>query len=178
MGLLGSVKRVITGTGGVSVHDRVTAFENQSGNSSPTKEMEESPRRPLSPSQEFWRGKRGANDWRVGDGETTVAESSRPTGTVRRKPLPSTAAQHVGGGEDDWDVESAVQNRVVQVMFTVPKEKLRVVNADALSLLSSNRSDVDHEEEREREREVKRMSSVREADEGDIYGKGKGVDRG
>jgi hypothetical protein len=36
----------------------------------------------------------------------------------------------VAGDEEDWDVERAVQNRVVQVMFTVPKEKLRVVNHD------------------------------------------------
>lgn len=32
--------------------------------------------------------------------------------------------------ELDWDVEAAVERRVVQVMFTVPKSKLRVVNAD------------------------------------------------
>jgi hypothetical protein len=32
--------------------------------------------------------------------------------------------------EEDWDVEAAVERRVVQVMFTVPKSKLRVVNAD------------------------------------------------
>jgi len=37
------------------------------------------------------------------------------------------------GGEmsdDEWDIERAIENRVVQVMFTVPKEKLRVVNHD------------------------------------------------
>ncbi|KAF2872773.1 hypothetical protein BDV95DRAFT_492161 [Massariosphaeria phaeospora] len=46
---------------------------------------------------------------------------------------PSTPAD-----EDDWDVEAAVERRVVQVMFTVPKSKLRVVNADVdrSSLLS------------------------------------------
>ncbi|KAF1922008.1 hypothetical protein BDU57DRAFT_439715 [Ampelomyces quisqualis] len=38
---------------------------------------------------------------------------------------PSTPAS-----EADWDVEAAVERRVVQVMFTVPKSKLRVVNAD------------------------------------------------
>ncbi|KAF2026278.1 hypothetical protein EK21DRAFT_74564 [Setomelanomma holmii] len=32
--------------------------------------------------------------------------------------------------EADWDVEAAVERRVVQVMFTVPRSKLRVVNAD------------------------------------------------
>jgi len=33
-------------------------------------------------------------------------------------------------GDDDWDVERAVEQRLVQVMFTVPKERLRVVNAE------------------------------------------------
>ncbi|KAK1771703.1 hypothetical protein QBC33DRAFT_554865 [Phialemonium atrogriseum] len=35
-----------------------------------------------------------------------------------------------GDGLDDWDVERAVEQRLVQVMFTVPKERLRVVNAE------------------------------------------------
>jgi hypothetical protein len=167
MGLLGSVKRVITGTGSVNVHDRVAAFENKSGQTSPTKtDRYESPKRPLSPSQEFWKGKQGPQDW----GDASVSQS---TGTVRRKPLPNNAFRHSSGDPEEWDVESAVQNRVVQVMFTMPKEKLRVVNADALSLLSSNQSDVDHEEAKDREKEVKRMSSVREADEPDGRDKGR-----
>lgn len=43
--------------------------------------------------------------------------------------------------EGDWDVEAAVERRVVQVMFTVPKSKLRVVNADpdGSSILSLTR---------------------------------------
>ena len=32
--------------------------------------------------------------------------------------------------DDDWDVERAAENRVVQLMFTVPRQRLRVVNAD------------------------------------------------
>ncbi|KAK0668707.1 hypothetical protein QBC41DRAFT_276292 [Cercophora samala] len=38
------------------------------------------------------------------------------------------------GGEEtqdgEWDIERAVEQRLVQVMFTVPKERLRVVNAE------------------------------------------------
>lgn len=51
---------------------------------------------------------------------------------------PSTPAD-----EGDWDVEAAVERRVVQVMFTVPKSKLRVVNADpdGSSILSLPRED-------------------------------------
>lgn len=54
---------------------------------------------------------------------------------------PSTPAD-----EDDWDVEAAVERRVVQVMFTVPKSKLRVVNADVdrSSLLSLPRENTDN----------------------------------
>ncbi|KAK2018116.1 hypothetical protein LZ32DRAFT_395865 [Colletotrichum eremochloae] len=31
---------------------------------------------------------------------------------------------------DEWDIEKAIEQRLVQVMFTVPKERLRVVNAE------------------------------------------------
>ncbi|KAF2466892.1 uncharacterized protein BDR25DRAFT_305759 [Lindgomyces ingoldianus] len=53
---------------------------------------------------------------------------------------PSTPAD-----EEDWDVEAAVERRVVQVMFTVPKTRLRVVNADVdgSSILSLPREDRD-----------------------------------
>lgn len=33
------------------------------------------------------------------------------------------------GEQTEWDIERAVEQRMVQVMFTVPKERLRVVNA-------------------------------------------------
>lgn len=43
------------------------------------------------------------------------------------------------GEEDDWDIEKAVEQRLVQVMFSVPKERLRIVNGDPeiLSLAES-----------------------------------------
>ncbi|KAJ9602039.1 hypothetical protein H2200_013399 [Cladophialophora chaetospira] len=188
LNLLGSMRRVFSGTGGVSVQDRVAAFEGGSTQSSPAKrhaEMSETaPSRTLSGgTSTFWRGKQGAKDW-VDDlpGSSSVGPSS----TVRRKPVPGVKLNDDSGAlehDEDWDVETAVQQRVVQVMFTVPKEKLRVVNADALSLLSSNRSEVDQDEDKERD-QVKRMSSVREGDEDyndyqmdDETIKGKGKDR-
>ncbi|PSK34366.1 hypothetical protein B9Z65_8692 [Elsinoe australis] len=36
----------------------------------------------------------------------------------------------VGSLDEDWDIENAAAKRDVQVMFTVPKARLRVVNAD------------------------------------------------
>ncbi|KEF52663.1 uncharacterized protein A1O9_11080 [Exophiala aquamarina CBS 119918] len=167
LNLLGSVKRVFTGTGSVDVNDRVATLEGRSGQSSPTKhsgqpEMAETaPRRTLSAGASFWREKQGPEDWN----STT---NTGPASSVRRRPVPGLVINDNNGAlEDDdadWDVETAVQQRVVQVMFTVPKEKLRVVNADALSLLSSNRSEADQDDDKERE-QLKRMSSVREGDE-------------
>ncbi|PVI07887.1 hypothetical protein DM02DRAFT_497651, partial [Periconia macrospinosa] len=63
---------------------------------------------------------------------------SRELGVPANKERPCTPAD-----EDDWDVEAAVERRVVQVMFTVPRSKLRVVNADVerSSLLSLPRED-------------------------------------
>lgn len=161
LGILGSVRRVFTGTANVDVKDRVAALEGRSEQSSPDKDLEpemtESSRRTLSAGAAFWQGKQGARDWDATD--PGVGSST----TIRRKPVPGQPLAPALIDDEDWDVESAVQKRVVQVMFTVPKEKLRVVNADALSLLS--KSDVDHEEEREKEKDIKRMSSVREGDE-------------
>ena len=224
LGFLGSVKRVLTGTGSVAVKDRVAALEGRSTQSSPTKhhpEMAEvdSPRRTISAGGAFWAAKQGRRDW---EADYTTNEISRDTadttgigergisaagGTVKRKrsrtapglhrkPVanqtyqdnsnasnvirPSLTTSDANGEiEDDWDVEDAVQRRVVQVMFTVPKEKLRVVNADALSMISRSEvgSEVDGGEDAERERQVKRMSSVREGDEGiGAFGVGSGHD--
>jgi hypothetical protein len=72
----------------------------------------------------LWQKRQGAKDWDV-EGGNVREESSN---------------EHEMNNED-WDVESAVERRVVQVMFTVPKEKLRVVNqgpdGDGESVLSA-----------------------------------------
>jgi hypothetical protein len=195
MGLLGGVKRVFTGTADVGVQNRVAEFENRSAQSSPTKddvtpEMAEvdsgSPRRTTSVAATFLKAQKGAKDW---DEDVKIHTKPLPEGTsqghiIKRKPLPgqAPAAVEIDGeedGDEDWDVEAAVERRVVQVMFTVPKEKLRVVNADVLSLLS--KSDVDFEEGTAEE-ENKRVSTVKEETEeegrsDDIKGKGKEVVR-
>jgi hypothetical protein len=59
----------------------------------------------------LWQRKQGAADWNVGRSVEAEGELFE-------------------GEDEEWDVEAAVENRVVQVMFTVPKKKLRVVNAD------------------------------------------------
>jgi hypothetical protein len=73
------------------------------------------------------RSRRGARDWNVED-EEEEAELQRPSAPD-------------GELEGEWDVERASENRVVQLMFTVPRQRLRVVNADeadARSLLSQD----------------------------------------
>ncbi|KIW82593.1 hypothetical protein Z517_05620 [Fonsecaea pedrosoi CBS 271.37] len=168
LNLLGSVRRVFTGTGNVDVQDRVATFEGQGSQSSPTKhsgspEMAETTTLGAGTSS-FWRSKQGPQDW---EDDTVDSSDSGPSSTQNRRSMPGTTSNGDHGSfedDEDWDVETAVQKRVVQVMFTVPKEKLRVVNADALSLLSSNRSEIDQDEDKERDY-IKRMSSVREGDE-------------
>ena len=59
----------------------------------------------------FWQKRQGARDWDVGEQERGKRGDNDQDGS-----------------DEEWDVESAVEKRVVQVMFTVPKEKLRVVN--------------------------------------------------
>lgn len=60
----------------------------------------------------FWKSKRGAKDWGAdGRAEGVSGETQE-------------------GEDGEWDVEGAAQNRVVQLMFTVPRQRLRVVNAD------------------------------------------------
>jgi len=54
------------------------------------------------------------------------------------------------GVTEDWDVERAAENRVVQVMFTVPRGELRVVNTDVerASLVSSEEKKAGSDTER------------------------------
>ena len=61
--------------------------------------------------------------------------------------------------EEEWDVETAAVNRDFQVMFTVPKSKLRVVNddMDRASLLSASDGGVSRSGSVRREGSVKAL---------------------
>ncbi|PWY76231.1 hypothetical protein BO70DRAFT_92444 [Aspergillus heteromorphus CBS 117.55] len=87
------------------------------------------PRRSVSASAEVFRRKQGAKDWSVGnrlsanlDDQTTL-HSSRDGFPALHSFLDLDP-----DSDEDWDVEGAAEGRRVQVAFTVPKEKLRVVN--------------------------------------------------
>lgn len=169
-------RRILTGTGSVSVPNRVNSIEHRSQDNSPTKtysEMHESSSRQVSNSgTSFWKHRQGARDW---DDSADLGESS---GTIRRRSGRPTRFdereddQRRDKDNEDWDIETAVQQRVVQVMFTVPKEKLRVVNADSLSMLSRSNTDAsrrstrsDDARDKDKDKEVNRMSKVTEANE-------------
>lgn len=89
-------------------------------------------------------------------------------------PSGSGGAQGEGDGweeGEDWDIEKAVENRLVQVMFSVPKDRLRVVNADA-DLVSLEESAVLVDPERD-EVQPSPVSATEEA----VSGKGKGKEQ-
>ena len=112
-GWMGSVRRAFSGL------DRSTSTSpenNVSNTSSPTKRNFTEgglPRRAASTGAMLWQKRQGAKDWDVEGGEQERGHGGE---------------EDQDGNEGEWDVESAVERRVVQVMFTVPKEKLRVVN--------------------------------------------------
>ncbi|KAJ5736775.1 uncharacterized protein N7483_001900 [Penicillium malachiteum] len=94
------------------------------------------PRRAVSASAELFRRKQGAKDWnakkRLSDNFTTARST--------RDDLFLGAPGYLGDDhtvdDEDWDVEGAAEGRSVQVTYTVPREKLRVVNASAADNLS------------------------------------------
>jgi hypothetical protein len=88
------------------------------------------PRRTVSAGAMLWRRKQGKSDWEDSAGPSTpTGRSNTFTGNLST-PVFKDAGGETDGEDDEWDIERAVENRVVQVMFTVPKEKLRVVNQD------------------------------------------------
>lgn len=82
------------------------------------------------------RRKQGAKDW----GAEKRLSAASSLGNWEYGPGSAGAASSTAGfsshgddgdDEEEWDVEAAAEGRLVQVTYTVPKEKLRVVNAGA-----------------------------------------------
>ena len=132
-GWLGGVKRVISGARNPSMTAGAKRREDsRSGSFSPQKpgsrDGEQLPPRRATSDASFLRSRRGASDWRIEDDDEPDHRLQRPS------------APH-GESDEEWDVERAAEDRVVQLMFTVPRQRLRVVNADemdARSLLSQD----------------------------------------
>lgn len=123
-GWLGSIRRVIAPTRDtLSPSDPSPDPSYDSRTPSPIRIGETlQPRRTVSASATLWRRKQGKVDWE--DSEVPGPRSNTLTGDVS----PARLAENTD--DDEWDIERAVENRVVQVMFSVPRERLRVVNHD------------------------------------------------
>jgi hypothetical protein len=124
--ILGNVKRALIG-GERNSAGTPGRSASSAGMSERLREDTSIPQRSASAGAMLWRRRQGARDW----------DYDTPPGAVS---LGESRALE----DEDWDVESAVERRVVQVMFTVPKEKLRVVNAgpdgDGASIVSNELS--------------------------------------
>lgn len=131
---MGSVRRAFTGA------ERSMSTSPPQGNSATSSPIlyqrseEGIPRRAASAGGMLWQKRQGAKDWDAEADRVTRHDGTRD----------ATASDE---GDEEWDVESAVERRMVQVMFTVPREKLRVVNGgpdgDGESILSVNVHDPD-----------------------------------
>lgn len=100
--------------------------EPRSTSSSPTKDRRiAGPRRAVSDGGALLRQKRGQKDWE--DNKWPRYRDEPDPGDWGEPARSSLEKQEA---EEDWDVEGAASKRDFQVMFTVPKARLRVVNAD------------------------------------------------
>lgn len=130
VGWLGSIRRVFAGDPGSDLGSPISpTFSTREESSVQSHQgTDVQPRRTVSAGATLWRRKQGKGDW-----EDSVDEMGSRSNTFTYDPGPSNHTD-----DEDWDIERAVENRVVQVMFTVPKEKLRVVNHD----VNDDRSEV------------------------------------
>ncbi|TVY44173.1 hypothetical protein LOCC1_G004930 [Lachnellula occidentalis] len=147
-GWLGSIRRVFAGDQGGGIASS-TSPNFPTREASPVREDHGSgvqPRRTVSAGATLWRRKQGKGDWKDSEDHPGMGRRSNTfTGDYQGNESSMLRPSHSPYNEDededddeDWDIERAVENRVVQVMFTVPKEKLRVVNHD----VNDDRSEV------------------------------------
>lgn len=93
------------------------------------------PRRAVSASAELFRRKQGARDWNAKKRLSDIG-AARSTRDDLFLGAPGYLGDDENCDEEDWDVEEAAEGRRVQTTFTVPREKLRVVNASAMDNVS------------------------------------------
>lgn len=133
-GWMGSLRRALNA---VSMSERSFSLtgtseqytdQERSSSTSPTKDKRgqarNAPRRAVSDGSTLLRQKQGQKDW---DDKHWERYRDDPDPGDWGEPQLSAEKQHA---EEDWDVEGAASKRDFQVMFTVPKARLRVVNAD------------------------------------------------
>ncbi|KAI0152343.1 hypothetical protein F4776DRAFT_601196 [Hypoxylon sp. NC0597] len=119
------------------------------------------------------RRKSGRGDWEAL--EQGQHQGARGIGRGKGKGVAGAAGEEQTAAEEDdddeWDIEKAVERRLVQVMFTVPREPLRVVNAEPDVESGEDVVLVDPEEGNTREEErtrVKTPQAEKEVEERDL----------
>lgn len=142
-GWLGSLRKVFSPEGETAVEPTLNDREP-----SPISiGMDTSPRRTVSAGAALWRRKQGRGDWE--DSEKIGAKRRRSNSLMNgnRPSIQGAKAGEARGlvnaideDDDEWDIERAIEDRVVQVMFTVPRERLRVVNHDVREDMSEGGS--------------------------------------
>ena len=133
-GLFGSLRRALNV---MSMTDRTLSLTSslepykddlRSASSSPTKERPKKgvagPRRAVSDGGALLKQKRGERDWSE---KNWIPYRDNPDPGDWGEPRTSEEKRRA---EEDWDVEGAASNRDFQVMFSIPKSRLRVVNDD------------------------------------------------
>ena len=173
-GLMGSLRRAL---GAISTGERsfsltgnrdsylTTTNEEHSSSSSPTKDRRyQMPRRAASDGGALLKQKRGKKDWDSGNAWPPYRDDPDPGDWGE----PRTSSDERQAGED-WDVEDAVQRRDIQVMFTVPKSRLRVVNddMDRASLRSASEGAVSRSGSMRTVRSKESSKALRAKSEGD-----------
>ncbi|CAK1362632.1 unnamed protein product [Cercospora beticola] len=137
-GWMGSIRRALTtamnersfSLTSQHKHSHEEMMEPRTSTSSPTRSdravlgIQSSPRRAISDGGALLKQKRGQKDWDTIHPYKDDPELEGDWGEETRTSL------EVREAENEWDVEGAAAKRDVQVMFTVPKSRLRVVNAD------------------------------------------------
>lgn len=142
--------------------------EQRTASSSPTKEkgvqIGSAPRRAVSDGGTLLKQKRGQKDWE--DGQWPRYRDDPDPGDWGES---ARLSSEKIVGEDEWDVEGAASKRDVQVMFTVPKTRLRVVNADMdrASLRSASDSALSRTESVKILRREESVKTLRTRSEGD-----------
>ncbi|KAF7877366.1 hypothetical protein EAF04_001048 [Stromatinia cepivora] len=141
-GWLGSLRKVFRPDGDTAVE---STLEDREPSPLPIR-LDNPPRRTVSAGAALWRRKQGRGDWE--DSEKLGAKRGRSNSFMNgdRPNIQGVRASEAVGlvngidEDDEWDIERAIEDRVVQVMFTVPKERLRVVNHDVREDLSEGGS--------------------------------------
>ncbi|KAJ9136496.1 Galactose oxidase [Pleurostoma richardsiae] len=119
---IGSLKRVFSSAGAGGADGSSSESPSSSRTGSPTRggaagggSSDYEPRLAHLGSALLQRRRQGREAWEAGAGESSSGQAAGSEGAEE---------------DEDWDIERAVEQRLVQVMFTVPKERLRVVNAE------------------------------------------------